>query len=133
MTKNKAQKKKPVIRTLTDIRQEKAKAKERLAYSESLIKEDWQELQDQVRPSALINMADHLLPYLGNILPVGRIISGITNRLFKKGKDDETTEKAQDIGSKQKGRRMSGWYRYVLPFIGGAVAMASIFTRKSSS
>jgi hypothetical protein len=133
VTKNRAQKKKSAIRTLHDIKREKAKAQERLAYSESLIKEDWQELQDQVRPSALINITDRLLPYLGNILPLGRIVSGITNRLFKKGEEPDTTEKTQDNSSKQKGGWMSGWYRYVLPFIGGAVAMASIFSRKSSS
>ncbi len=133
MTKNKAQKKKPGIRTLTDIRREKAKAQERLTYAESVLKEDWQDLQDQVRPSGLIGMFDQVLPYLGNVLPLGRIVSGITGRLFKKGKEDEKTEKTLDTENKQKSRLMSGWYRYVLPFIGGAVAMASIFRRKSSS
>ena len=132
MAKHKVQKKKPAIRTVNDIRREKAKAQERLAYSESLIQEDWDVLKDQVRPSAMINMADRLLPWLGNALPLGRIASSLTGLLFKKGKGDEATEETQDTDSKQTKGWMSGWYRYVLPFIGGAVAMASLFTRKSS-
>lgn len=134
MARNKSGKRKEPITTLHDVQREKAKAQERLAYTQSLIEEDWDTLQDQFRPSAWLSMADRYIPFLGNVLPLGRVISSVFGNLRKSqsadnSKDDEE-EKAEESND-QKGEHWVGSLsKWLLPFLTGAVAMSAIWSRR---
>jgi hypothetical protein len=135
MAKTNADRNGKAIQSLEDLRREKAKAQERLTYTESLIEEEWETLRDQVRPKAVLSNVERLLPLLTNAGPLGRITSGLANALFKRKKSSSAQEEAPDNDKSQRsgnswgGRLKKGFYRALVPFILGTAATATFFQR----
>jgi hypothetical protein len=135
MAKTNADRNGKAIQSLEDLRREKAKAQERLTYTESLIEEEWETLRDQVKPKAVLSNVERLLPLLTNAGPLGRITSSLANALFKRKKsageraEPSDAGKSQDSGNSWTGRLKKGFYRALVPFIIGTAASATLFRK----
>lgn len=131
---HKKRKRKSEIRDLNDLRREKAKAEERLNNTQSLIEEDWYALQAQFKPSALVSMADRFVPFLGNLLPMGRVISNLFGSFKRQRKaEPEAEDDDEEMDDTHTNKSKSGRFflSVLLPFLTGATAVAAFLGRRA--
>jgi hypothetical protein len=131
---HKKRKRKSEIRDLNDLRREKAKAEERLNNTQSLIEEDWYALQAQFKPSALVSMADRFVPFLGNLLPMGRVISNLFGsfKRQRKAEPEANDDDQRDNTNTNKSKSGRFFLRVLLPFLTGATAVAGLMGRRAN-
>lgn len=128
----------PPIRSMAELKREKAKAYERLSYTQSLLEEDWQSLQDQLKPSAMLGSIDRLLPLISNLGPVQRIAGRLFRSFFSKDQkaEAEPDERSDNANSRSAatepgfGKRVRRTlYRALIPFAIGTALTTAIFRR----
>ena len=126
------------IKSLSDLQREKAKAQERLTYTQSLIEEEWDTLRDQVRPASLLGNIERFLPLLTNFGSLSRITSSLL-RSRAKGKKaaDQKQENTDETAGKDPKEGWASWlkkgfYRALVPLIVGTVASTALFRRNRS-
>lgn len=137
MRKSRYRKKVSTIQTLNDLNRERAKTKERLAYTESLLKEDVEDLKEQVKPATILSSAEKLIPFLSNVVPLSKVTSALFQNVFKGKKqhddaeDDE--EEAQSTNYSAGSKFKKTMYQLLLPFGVGIATTLAIFKGKRKS
>lgn len=142
MAKKKKRKKKNRIENLRDLQAEKERLGVAIEYSEQAIDEDWESIKGSLRPKGIGQWINSGLPFLGQVLPVGKLAFKLLPNIFRAwgGNDDMENhrtdeenrqyrkEDAQDTGKRKWFKK--GFVKSLAPFLAGTLASAAVIFRK---